>query len=167
MTSQHFQTGAGLDHPLQLMYLQRPNIPQGALGDSTEKNNCLSTGRNLEQNSKWVCCSIYILYKYICTPMQSVEKDTMLISKVFWLLFVDELTGHMWVGLLMLTTIGFDFAILKWTSFIHRHDIYPQRFIVSQLHCCISSFKSDCKTWQAHRRGNIGPDDLFTYIGTS
>lgn len=27
--------------------------------------------------------------------MQSVAKDTMLISKVFWLLFVDELTSHM------------------------------------------------------------------------
>lgn len=39
--------------------------------------------------------ALYSLYKYICTSMQSVEKDTMLISKVFWLLFVDELTSHM------------------------------------------------------------------------
>lgn len=129
-------------------------------------------------------CIWYSLYKYICTSMQCVAKDMMLIFKVVWLLFVvwDELTGHMWAGLRcmqervnaasqpinsVLMTIYFDFAILKWTAFIHRYDICPQRLIISQLHSCISSFQSDYKTWQAHRRGNIGPDYLFLYICSS
>lgn len=92
------------------MYLQRPNIHQRALGDSTEKKTAF---QQVETSSRTqsVSAALYSLYKYICTSMQSVAKDTMLISKVFWLLFVDELTSHMWVGLLMVMTIDFDVAI--------------------------------------------------------